>query len=307
MRALKRDRGSKMKKPKIPERISKIREKVTILKISRGDIWKILTGIPFLLALLVLFSILYILFQGLDEISLEFLFTSVVFGGILEGIVGTFMLFAGTLMIATPIGVGAAIYLEKFVPQDSKLIYVINQSLNNLAGVPSVVIGLFGLTLFVRRLGLGISLISGWLTLTLMAFPIIVKGSREAIDDVPESYEEAAIALGASKWQAVRDNTLPVAAPGIITSAILALVRVAGETAAILFTASVATARGVPTLFEPVISLTYYLYYLLAESPEANATQQAFGVAFILFCVVLVFEALAFILRLYFRRKMSER
>lgn len=296
-----------MKGKDFSKKIVAVKEKLEALQLSWSDTWKLLSAIPFTIALLVLLSILYVLSFGLDELSLDFLLSSVIYGGIFEGILGTFVLFAGTIVIAAPIGIGAAIYLEKFVPQDSKIVYVINQSLNNLAGVPSIVIGLFGLTLFVRNLGLGISLLAGWLTLTLMAFPIVVKGSREAIDSVPESYEEVAMALGASKWQAVRDNTLPAAAPGIITSTILALVRVAGETAAILFTASVATTRGFPTLFEPVISLTYYLYYLLSEAPMANATEMAYGVAFILFCIVLIFEVIALVLRLFFRRKMPGR
>lgn len=282
---------------------SSLKKQLAFFKISRGDVWKILTGIPFLIAFLILTLILAILSRGINTLSFKFLFSSVIWGGILEGIMGTFLLFAGTLMIATPIGLGAAIYLEKFVPQDSKIVYVINQSINNLAGVPSIVIGLFGLTFFVRILGFGKSLLSGWLTLTLMAFPIIVKGSREAIDSVPKTYEEAAMALGATKWQAIKDNTLPVAAPGIITSSILALVRVAGETAAILFTASVATTRGIPTLLDPVISLTYYLFYLLTEASHPNAEQQAFGIALVLFCMVLVFELIAMILRIHYRRK----
>lgn len=300
-------REEKVKLRKLSKPLSSFKEKFPPLRVSRGDIWKYLTAIPAIFALIVLITFLLILSQGIQELSFKYLFSSVLYGGILEGIIGTFLLFAGTLVIATPIGVGAAIYLEKFVPKGNRLVYVINQSLNNLAGVPSIVIGLFGLTFFVRLLGFGTSLLSGWLTLTLMAFPIIVKGSREAIDSVPETYEEAAMALGASKWQAVRDNTLPVAAPGIITSTILALVRVAGETAAILFTAAVATTRGVPTLLEPVISLTYYLFYLLTEAPEANATQKAFGVAFLLFCMILVFEVIALILRVYYRRRMGKR
>lgn len=284
-----------------------LKDKLISLRISRGDFWKVLSAIPVLSVLIILLSFIAILFRGIDELTFSYLFSSRIRGGLFEGIIGTFLLFSGTLMIATPIGLGAAIFLEKFVPQDSKIIYVINQSLNNLAGVPSIVIGLFGLTFFVRILGFGTSLLSGWLTLTLMAFPIIVKGSREAIDSVSETYEEAAMALGASKWQAIRDNTLPVATPGIITSAVLALVRVAGETAAILFTASVVTTRGIPTLLEPVVSLTYYLFFLLSEDPRANATQKAFGVAFLLFCMILVFEVIALILRVYFRRKMGGR
>ncbi|NIQ05509.1 MAG: phosphate ABC transporter permease PstA [Candidatus Korarchaeota archaeon] len=288
------------------ERVSSLKEMVPDLDLSSEDFWKILSAIPLFISIGVLCVILAILARGIKVLSFEFLFGSVLQDGIFEAIVGTIFLFAGTIVISLPLGLGAAIYLEKFAPKGSKIVYIINQSIDNLAGVPSIVIGLFGLTFFSRLLKFGKSLLSGWLTLTLMAFPIIVKGTGEAIDSVPTSYEEAALALGATKWEAIRDNTLPVAAPAIITSAILALVRVAGETAAILFTASVFLTRGIPTSpFDAVISLTYWLYVHLTEVP--GGMQQAFGVALLLFIMVFILEVLALIVRTHYRKKMTGR
>ena len=216
-------------------------------------------------------------------------------------IVGTVYLFVGAAAIAGPIGVFAAIYLVEYAPT-GKITRIIDQAINNLAGVPSIIIGLFGYTLFSRQLGFGISLLSGWLTLSLMILPIVIRGSEEAIRIVPTSFKQAALALGATKWKSISLTTWIAAAPGVATSLILGIARVAGETAAILFTSSVLITRGLPNSpFDPVMTLSFNMYVKIVaqgESPE-----NVFGIALILFFIVLSFSLVAIILRVYYRRK----
>lgn len=239
---------------------------------------------------------------GSPSLSLK-LFTSSVFeGGLFECIMGTIWMLLGTIAISGPIGVLAAIYLVEYAPRSSKIVRVVDQSINNLAGVPSIVIGLFGYTFFSYHLRLGISLLSGWLTLSLMTLPIIIRGSEEALRMIPYSFREAAIGLGATKWEAVRDNVLPVAAPGIATSIILAVARIAGEVAAILFTACVLTMRGLPdSILEPVMTLSYYLFVMLVTSPKFSISR-AFATATVLLLVVIFLVVVATAIRTYYRR-----
>ncbi|HDM23674.1 phosphate ABC transporter permease PtsA [archaeon] len=239
---------------------------------------------------------------GSPSLSLK-LFTSSVFeGGLFECIMGTIWMLLGTIAISGPIGVLAAIYLVEYAPRSSKIVRVVDQSINNLAGVPSIVIGLFGYTFFSYHLKLGISLLSGWLTLSLMTLPIIIRGSEEALRMIPYSFREAAIGLGATKWEAVRDNVLPVAAPGIATSIILAVARIAGEVAAILFTACVLTMRGLPdSILEPVMTLSYYLFVMLVTSPKFSISK-AFATATVLLLVVIFLVVVATAIRTYYRR-----
>ncbi len=216
-------------------------------------------------------------------------------------IVGTVYLFLGSAAIAGPIGVFAAIYLVEYAPT-GKFTRIIDQAINNLAGVPSIIIGLFGYTFFCRQLGFGISLMSGWLTLALMILPIVIRGSEEALRIVPGSFKQAALALGATKWKSISLTTLVAAAPGIVTSVILGIARIAGETAAILFTSSVIITRGLPTSpFEPVMALSFNIYVqIVANGASPNSV---FGIALILFFIVLSFSIVAIVLRVYYRRR----
>jgi phosphate transport system permease protein len=258
-------------------------------------------GIPMVICLLVFFGIIAILFSGIGNLNPVFLTTSVLKGGAFEMIVGTFYLFLGTAAIAGPIGVLAAIYLVEYAPT-GKFTRIIDQAINNLAGVPSIIIGLFGFTFFSKQLGFGISLIAGWFTLALMILPIVIRGSEEAIRIVPSSFKEAALALGASKWKAISLTTLIAAAPGIVTSAILGIARIAGETAAILFTSSVIITRGVPNSpFEPIMALAFNMYVKIVARGEP--AQNVFGIALILFFIVVSFSLVAIILRVYYRRR----
>jgi phosphate transport system permease protein len=258
-------------------------------------------GIPMIICLLAFFWIAATIFTGIGTLNLEFLTTSVLKGGAFEMIVGTIYLFLGAAGIAGPIGVFAAIYLVEYAPS-GKVTRIIDQAINNLAGVPSIIIGLFGFTLFSRQLGFGISLISGWLTLALMILPIVIRGSEEAIRIVPKSFKQAALALGATKWKAISLTTLIAAAPGIVTSVILGIARVAGETAAILFTSSVIITKGLPrSPFEPVMTLSFNMYVKIVAQGEPPET--VFGIALILFFIVVAFSLVAIILRVYYRRK----
>lgn len=258
-------------------------------------------GIPVVICLLAFFWIVTILLTGIGTLNWELLTTSVFQGGIFEMIVGTIYLFLGAAGIAGPVGVLAAIYLVEYAPS-GRLTRIIDQAINNLAGVPSIVIGLFGYTFFCRQLGLGVSLAAGWLTLTLMMLPIVIRGTEETIKMVPNSFKEAALALGATKWKAISSMSVSPAAPGIITSIVLGIARVAGETAAILFTSCVLVTRSLPkSPFEPVMALAFNLFVkivALGEPPD-----KVFGIALVLFIMVIFFAAIAIIFRIYYRRK----
>jgi phosphate transport system permease protein len=258
-------------------------------------------GVPVIICLLAFFWIAATLFTGIGTLNLEFLTTSALQGGVFEMIVGTIYLFLGAAAIAGPIGVFAAIYLVEYAPR-GKITRIIDQAINNLAGVPSIIIGLFGYTFFSRQLGFGISLMAGWLTLALMILPIVIRGSEEAIRIVPTSFKQAALALGATKWKAISLTTLIAAAPGIVTSVILGIARVAGETAAILFTSCVIITRGLPSSpLEPVMALSFNMYVQIVARGEPP--ESVFGIALILFFIVVIFSLVAIILRVYYRRK----
>jgi phosphate transport system permease protein len=268
---------------------------------TKERIFFVALGVPVIISLLAFFWIAATLLTGVGSLNLDMLTTSALKGGAFEMIVGTVYLFAGAAAIAGPIGIFAAIYLVEYAPS-GKITRIIDQAINNLAGVPSIIIGLFGYTFFSRQLGFGISLLSGWLTLSLMILPIVIRGSEEAIRIVPTSFKQAALALGATKWKSISLTTLVAAAPGVVTSLILGIARVAGETAAILFTSSVLITRGLPSSpFQPVMTLSFNMYVKIVargESPE-----NVFGIALILFFIVLSFSLVAIILRVYYRRK----
>jgi len=258
-------------------------------------------GIPMLFCLLAFIWIVGTLLTGIGTVNWRLLTTSVLKGGIFEMIIGTMYLLLGAAGIAGPIGVLAAVYLVEYAPS-GKLTRMLDQSINNLAGVPSVVIGLFGYTFFCRQLSLGVSLAAGWLTLALMMLPIVIRGTEEAIKMVPASFKEAALALGATRWRAVSSTTLSASMPGIVTSVILGMARVAGETAAILFTACVSVTRGLPrSPFEPVMALSYNLFVQIVAL--GTPAQRVFGIALVLFGIVASLAIFAIILRAHYRRK----
>ena len=227
-------------------------------------------------------------------------------GGIFPAIVGTFYLTIGAIVIAFPLGVGSAIYLSEYA-REGRLVRVIRLGINNLAGVPSVVFGLFGLGLFVVFFGFGSSILSGSLTLGFLILPVIIGASEEALKAVPQTYREASFALGGTKWQTIYKVVLPAALPGILTGSILGIGRAAGETAPIMFTAAAFyTARLPSSVFDEVMALPYHIYVLATAGTHIEETRHLqYGTALVLIALVLGINLIAIILRMRARRKQS--
>jgi phosphate transport system permease protein len=223
-------------------------------------------------------------------------------GGILPAIVGTIYLVLGAISFALPIGVLAAIYLSEYAG-DNFLNRMVKLAIVNLAGVPSVVYGLFGLALFVVFFKFGASILSGSLTLGIMILPVIITASREALESVPYSFREVSYSLGASKWQTIRTIVLPNAIPGILTGAILGLGRAAGETAPILFTVAAFYLPQLPkSIFDQAMALPYHLYVISTQVPNVDEKMR-YGTALVLLLLVLCMNLIAIIIRYQFRKK----
>jgi phosphate transport system permease protein len=254
----------------------------------------------------VLLIIWLIISKGWSALSLEFLFTmprnGMRAGGIFPAIVGTFYLVITSIAFSLPIGVLAAIYLSEYA-KDNLLTRIINLAIINLAGVSSVVFGLFGLSLFVVFLKFGVSIISGALTLGIMTLPVIITTAREALRAVPKSYREVSFSLGASRWQTIRHSVLPHALPGILTGAILSIGRVAGETAPILFTVAAFYLPKLPhSLGDQVMALPYHLYIMTTQIPGIPENYR-YGTALVLVGLVLIMNIAAVVIRSKFRKK----
>lgn len=223
-------------------------------------------------------------------------------GGIFPAIMGTIYLVAGAIIFALPIGLMAAIYLSEYA-KGNFFTRMIKLAIVNLAGVPSVVYGLFGLALFVVFFKFGASILSGSLTLAIMILPIIITTSREALESVPYSFREASWSLGASKWQTIRNIVLPNAIPGILTGTILGLGRAAGETAPILFTVAAFYLPQLPkSIFDQAMALPYHLYVISTQVPNVDEKIR-YGTALVLLALVLFMNLVAIIIRYKFRKK----
>ena len=250
--------------------------------------------------------VLYIVIQGMGAISWEFLTglprEGMREGGILPAIVGTVVLTLGTAVAAIPLGVGAAIYLAEYA-RDNWLTRAIRFAIINLAGIPSVVYGLFGLGLFVLFFRFGTSILAGSLTLGLLTLPVVISTAEEAILSVPQSFRVVSISLGATKWQTIRHQVLPHALPGIITGIILGLERAAGETAPILFTVAAFYLPRLPrSIFDQTMALPYHLYVISTQVPGMPIEIQ-YGTALVLLAFVLSMNSAATIIRSHFRRR----
>lgn len=223
-------------------------------------------------------------------------------GGIFPAIIGTIYLVTGAIIFALPIGLLAAIHLSEY-SKDNLLTRLIKLAIVNLAGVPSVVYGLFGLAIFVIFFKFGASILSGALTLGIMIIPVIITTSREALESVPASFREVSLSLGASKWQTIRHIVLPNAIPGILTGTILGLGRAAGETAPILFTVAAFYLPRLPgSIFDQVMALPYHLYVISTQVPNVDEKIR-YGTAFVLLTLVLFMNLVAIIIRYRFRKK----
>ncbi|MFO8165699.1 MAG: phosphate ABC transporter permease PstA, partial [Desulfatiglandales bacterium] len=227
-------------------------------------------------------------------------------GGILPCIIGTICLSVGAILVAFPIGVASAIYLHEYA-RPGRLMRIIRLGINNLAGVPSIVFGLFGLAFFVVWLKLGVSMIAGALTLGAMTLPVIIGASEEALRAVPDTYREASLGLGATKWQTIYRVVLPSAMPGILTGAILGISRAAGETAPIMFTAAVFYTPSLPSsIFDEIMALPYHIYVLATAGTEIEATRHLqYGTALVLILLVMGLNLLAILYRSRLRRRMG--
>ncbi|MDO8804295.1 MAG: phosphate ABC transporter permease PstA [Elusimicrobiota bacterium] len=246
--------------------------------------------------------IFFIAARGLSSINWAFLTQaprdSMTAGGVAPAIVGTFYLTMGAIIFALPLGVACAIYLTEYSPK-GWIVNLLRISINNLAGVPSVVFGLFGLTVFVKYFGFGVSILSGSLTLGILALPLIISASQEAMTAVPQSIREASLALGATQWETIRRVVLPAALPGILTGVILSVGRVAGETAPILFTAAAFYVKGYPhSPFSEVMALPYHIYALMTEGTHpVEQTRIAYASSLLLLGLVLSVSMLAIYIR----------
>lgn len=252
----------------------------------------------------------FIIYNGISVINWNFLTQmpedGMTKGGIYPAIIGTLCLVAGSMIFAIPIGVLSGIYINEYT-KDSWYKRFIKLMTNNLAGIPSIVFGLFGMSLFVNTLGFGDSIIAGSLTLGLMVLPVVIRTTEEALKSVDNSFRHGSLALGATKLQTVRKVVLPMAFPNIITGIILSVGRVSGETAPILFTVAAYFLPKLPSsIFDQVMALPYHLYVISTSGTNVESSRPiAYGTAMVLIGFVLIVNLLANALRKYFGKKVK--
>lgn len=286
------------------------------MKIKRRD--KYIAGRVFYLLLLFLSLIvvafvfgiiIYLIVKGSGAITWEFLTqkprNAMREGGIFPAILGTLYLVIGTLIFSLPIGIFSAIYLNEYAKKN-RLTRIIRLSIVNMAGVPSVVFGLFGLGFFVLFLGFGKSILAGSLTLAFLILPVIITSTEEALKSVPDTYRHASLALGATKWQTITRIVLPQALPGIVTGAVIGIGRAAGETAPIIFTVAAFSQPNLPnSIFSQVMALPYHLYALATQVTNAPEDKK-WGTALVLLLLVLCFSATGAVIRVRARLRRKE-
>jgi phosphate transport system permease protein len=262
----------------------------------------------FMGAIMLVVILIFVAYNGIHVLSWGFItqppVDSMTKGGIFPVIIGTVLLTLICMVVVIPIGVTTAVFLAEY-SKPGFLLKMVMMSIYTLAGVPSVVFGLFGLAVFVVAFHFGMSLLAGSLTLAVMVLPYIISTSEEAIKAVPYSFREASLACGATKWQTIRKVVLPTAMPGILTGAILGTAKVSGETAPIMFTAAAFFTPGVPrSLFEPVMALPYHIYVLATAGTHIEETRPIqYGTALTLIILVLGMNLLGIILRARQRAK----
>jgi len=280
---------------------AKISEKIAFALLSLAA----LTVVGFVLIILS-----YIIYNGYDAISIQFLTEMprdmMTEGGIYPAIVGTLFLIIGSMSVALPMGIIAAIYLKEYA-ENNLITWPIEMAISNLAGTPSVVFGLFGLALFVKYFGFGPSILSASLTLALLILPVIVRSSEEALLAVPNEYRESSLALGISKWQTIRHVVLPSAIPGMVTGSILSIGRVAGETAPILLTGAAYFLPKLPeSIYSQFMALPYHLFVLATAGTNiAKTSPIQYGTALVLLIIVLILNTIAVLIRRHYRQKLK--
>lgn len=258
------------------------------------------TAVAFIVVIPILLVILYVIWQGLPALSWAFLSepprNGMTEGGIMPALVGTVILTIGTAIVCMPLAIATAIYLAEYAA-DNRLTRLIRLAIVNLAGIPSIVYGLFGLGAFVLFMGLGTSIIAGSLTLGIMTLPVVISTAEEAILSVPQQFRTVSLSLGATKWQTIRHQVLPHATAGILTGVILGLGRAAGETAPILFTVAAFYLPNLPrSIFDQTMALPYHLYVIATQVPGMPLRIQ-YGTALVLLLIVLSMTLVASIVR----------
>ena len=276
---------------------ARVREKIA---------FTILGLITLLIVLPIILTILYVVKNGAGAISWEFLSQSprhgMREGGIFPAIIGTIVLIIGTMLFSLPLGILSAIYLVEYA-KDNLFTRLIKLSVVNLSGIPSIVYGLFGFTLFVVFLKFGTSILAGSLTLAIMSLPVIITATKEALESVPFTYREISLSLGATKWQTIRYCVLPYSIPGILTGTVLSLSRAAGETAPILFTVAAFYLPRLPhSIFDQVMALPYHLYVISTQVPNMPA-KLSFATGLVLIGLVFLMNLVSIILRAHYRKK----
>ncbi|MDO4159479.1 MAG: phosphate ABC transporter permease PstA [Prevotellaceae bacterium] len=270
-------------------------------------IFRVLSG----LTVGILFILLaFIIIKGASVLNWDFITTpptdGMKAGGVWPAIVGTFYLMIGSAIVAFPLGIMSGIYMNEY-SKSGKTIKFIRMMTNNLAGIPSIVFGLFGMSLFVNFFGFGDSILAGSLTLGLLALPLVIRTTEEALKAIPNSFREGSLALGATKLQTIRKVILPMAMPNIITGLILALGRISGETAPILFTCAAYFLPQLPqSIFDQCMALPYHLYVLATSGTDLEKQIPiAYGTALVLIIIILFVNLLANALRNYFQGKLK--
>lgn len=267
---------------------------------------RVISAVAALVVVPIVLVILFVVVQGAGTISWEFLTApptdGMTAGGIGPALLGTVLLTMGTAVVAMPLAVGAAVYLAEYAP-DNRLTRLVRLAIVNLAGIPSIVYGLFGLGMFVLFLNFGTSILAGSLTLGLMALPVVISTAEEAILSVPQEFRLVSLSLGATRWQTIRNQVLPHATPGILTGVILGLSRAAGETAPILFTVAAFYLPDLPgSIFDQTMALPYHLYVISTQVPGMPLGIQ-YGTALVLLLFVLLLTAVATTARSIMRRR----
>ncbi len=276
---------------------ARIREKVA---------FTVLGLITLLVVLPIVLTIVYMIKNGAGAVTWEFLTQSprngMKEGGIFPAIVGTIILIIGTMLFSLPLGILSAIYLVEYA-KDNLFTRLIKLSVVNLSGIPSIVYGLFGFTLFVMVLKFGTSILAGSLTLAIMSLPVVITATKEALESVPASFREISLSLGATKWQTIRYCVLPYSIPGILTGTVLSLSRAAGETAPILFTVAAFYLPRLPrSVFDQVMALPYHLYVISTQVPNMPA-KLSFATGLVLIGLVFLMNLVSIILRAHYRKK----
>ncbi|HOV21082.1 MAG TPA: phosphate ABC transporter permease PstA [bacterium] len=279
------------------------------MKKLKQNLWFWVFRICNILILIFFFLIFFFIFiRGFKVINLEFLFSmpkeGMTKGGIFPAILGTIYLVGVSIIFSLILGIGAGIYLSEYA-RDNYLVRIIKIGINNLAGVPSIIFGLFGFAVFVKLFKFGVSILSGGLTLGILTLPTIIMSTEEALKSVPQSFREASFSLGARKWQTIKNIVLPNSISGILTGAILSIGRAAGETAPILFTAVTFYINKLPkSIFDEVQALPYHIYGLMTEGTQPEfQVPIAYGTALVLLFLVLGMNSIAIFLRIKTRGK----